>query len=443
MDATGLLTHAVVYGSDRLDDAWVLGLDRRGRIYVGSISCGDGFPTTIGAYGSSRKPAADPSVPDNECDATVARFTESPAGFALGYGTYLGGTGADFVAGLAVTPDGAAWVVGGTTSGDFPTTRRARQTANAGGWDAFVSRIAPGGGSLQFSTLFGGSGYDYPFDVALDRDGSAYVVGRTESTDFPTTRRAFQRTAAGGSDGWVSKFVPRGSLAWSTRLAGSGFDWPFAIAVGRGGSSYIAGRTDSADFPTWLPAQAAPGGGEDAFVSRLSSEGSRLLWSTYLGGPGSDQAHGLARDGQGGVWIAGTTSGGLPPTLDAIQPDFGGVSDGFLVRLDESASIRTIPGQLTFWRTSVGRTRGPRHVVVFNNGRVPVDIRSVALGGTDSGDFALESACGPTIDPRESCAIEVAFAPSAEGTRSATLLVDSSAAAAPVSVALTGTGVLP
>jgi hypothetical protein len=250
LDALGTVAHAAVYGGDRLDNAWVIGLDGAGRPYVGSSSCGDGFPTTAGAYRPSRTPAADTSNPDNECDVTLAQFTESASGFTLGYGTYLGGSGADFVAGLAVTPGGAAWVVGGTTSGDFPTTAAAEQTTSAGGCDAFVARIAPGGGSLPYSTFFGGSAYDYPFDVALDGGGNAYVTGRTESADFPTTAGAFQRTAAGGSDGWVARLAFSGSLAWSTRLGGSGFDWPFAIAVAPGGSSWVTGQTDSPDFPS-------------------------------------------------------------------------------------------------------------------------------------------------------------------------------------------------
>ena len=442
LDTLGALAHAAVFGGDRLDLAWVLGLDDAGRPYVGSNSCGDGFPTTAGAYKTSRTPAADPSDPNNECDVTVARFAETAGGFALGYGTYLGGSGADFVAGLAVTPGGAAWVVGGTTSGDFPTTAGARQATNAGGYDAFVARIAPEGGSLSYSTFFGGSAYDYPFDVALDGAGSAYVAGRTESADFPTTAGAFQQTAAGGSDGWVAKFALSGSLAWCTRLGGSGFDWPFAIAVAPGGSSYVAGLTDSPDFPTRLPAQAGPGGDGDAFVSRLSPSGSRLSWSTYLGGPGWDGSHGLARVGPGGVWVAGTTSGGLAATIDAAQPDFGGVVDGFLVFLDESASVRVGPGQITFARTRVGRTRGPRQVRVLNNGSAPVDILDVGLGGADPADYVFSNGCPETLDPGESCLIGVTFAPTAAGARAATLLVDTSAAAAPTSVALSGNGIV-
>jgi hypothetical protein len=441
LDSQGALVHAAVFGSDRLDNAWVLGLDGAGRAYVGSNSCGDGFPTTAAAYRSSRTQAADVSNPDNECDVTVARFTETAGGFTLGFGTYLGGSGADFIAGLTVSPGGVAWVVGGTTSGDFPTTAAAAQGGSAGGYDAFVAGIAPGGASLTHSTFFGGSAYDYPFDVGLDRAGSVYVAGRTESDDFPTTPGAFQRSSLGGSDGWVAKFDPSGPLAWCTRLGGSGFDWPFAIAVAPGGSAYVAGQTDSLDFPTRLPAQPGPGGDGDAFVSRLSPSGSRLTWSTYLGGLGWDGSHGLAR-GPGGVWVAGTTSGGLSPTTDAAQPDFGGEGDGFLVRLDESASVEVVPRQITFAPTRVGRGRAPRQVSVRNNGSVPVDVHGLGLAGPHPTDFAFSSRCPETLDPGESCLIVVTFAPTAPGERAATLLVDTSAAGAPLGVALIGIGMV-
>ncbi|HYN04388.1 MAG TPA: choice-of-anchor D domain-containing protein [Vicinamibacteria bacterium] len=441
LDASGDIQHAAVFGGGDLDSAYVLGLDGAGRVHVGSNSCGDGFPTTSGAYRQARTPAADASDPNNECDVAVARFAESAGGFALTYGTYLGGSGADFVAGLAVTSSGADWVVGGTTSGNFPTTAGARQATNGGGFDAFVARLAPGGGAPGYSTYLGGSALDYPYDVALDGSGNAYVAGRTESADFPTTLGAFQRASAGGSDGFVAKFNRTGSLAWSTRLGGSGFDWPFAVAVDSTGAPYVAGQTASPDFPTLLPVQGGPGGAEDAFVTKIASTGSRLLWSTFLGGAGFDQAHGLAPDGQGGVWIAGVTAGGIAPTANAAQPVFGGGStDALLARLDESASIRALPAQLNFLRTRVGRTRGPRQVFVVNDGSAPVDILGIALGGSDPGDYAISNGCPVGLDPGQSCAVAVTFAPVAAGSRSATLLVSTSASAVPSSVPLTGTG---
>ena len=441
LDTSGTLLHAAVFGGTGLDDAFVLGIDAAGQVHVGSNSCGDGFPTTAGACRQTRTPAADVSDPNNACDVAIARFTESAAGFTLAYGSYLGGSGTDFVAGLAVTPAGADWVVGGTTSSDFPTTAGAQQAANAGGFDAFVTRLSASGGSLAYSTYLGGSAYDYPLDVAIDGTGNPYVTGRTESLDFPTTLGALQRTSAGGSDVFVARFSRAGALAWSTLVGGSGFDWPFAIAVGPTGAAYVAGQTSSTDFPTLLPAQAGPGGAEDAFVAKISRTGSRLLWSTYLGGTGFDQAHGLALDGQGGVWVAGSTAGGLASTADAAQPVFGGgSSDAFLARLDESASVRLQPSQIHFRRTRVGRRSAVRQAVVTNSGLVQLDILDVSLGGLNPGDYRVSSGCPPTLSPGLACTVAVTFAPAAPGSRDALLLVSTTASAAPSTVALSGTG---
>jgi hypothetical protein len=440
LDVSGGLQHAAVFGGAGMDNAWVPGIDGAGRVHVGGNSCGDGFPTTAGAYRQARTLAGDASDPNNECDVTIARFSESAGGFSLVYGTYLGGSGADFVAGLGVGSTGAAWIVGGTTSANFPTTAGARQRANAGGFDAFVARLAAGGGSLGYSTYLGGSGYDYPFDVALGGSGSAHVAGRTESANFPTTRGAFQRNPAGDSDGFVARFTGAGVLAWSTRLGGNGFDWPFAVAVDSTGAAYVTGQTGSSDFPTLLGAQAGPGGGEDAFVTKIAPNGSRLLWSTYLGGASFDQAHGLALDALGGVWIAGATAGGIASTADAVQPVFGGgSSDAFLARLDESASIRVLPAQVRFFPTRVGRSSGARRVFVRNDGLASVDVLDVSLGSANAADFSVTSGCA-TLAPGQACTVAVRFTPLALGPRAATLLVTTTAAAAPAAVALTGTG---
>ena len=378
---------------------------------------------------------------NDACDVAIARFTESPAGFSLAYGSYLGGSGADFVAGLAVTGGGADWVVGGTSSGDFPTVPGAPQAANRGGFDAFVTRLSASGRALGSSTYFGGSGYDYPFDVALDASGNPHVAGRTESSDFPVTAGSFQQANAGSSDAFVAQLTRVGDVAWSTLLGGTGFDWPFAIAVGGSGAVYVAGLTRSADFPTLLAAQNGPGGADDAFVARLSRNGSALRWSTLLGGPGAEQAHGLALDGAGGVWVAGTSAGGLTTSADATQPSFGGGgNDAFLVRLDEAASVRLRPSALRFPRTRVGRSTAPRQVVVTNTGQVPVDVLGVSVGGADPGDFVLTNGCPATLAPGAACSVDVRFTPAAAGPRAALLQVGTSASAAPSTVALSGTG---
>jgi hypothetical protein len=152
-------------------------------------------------------------------------------------------------------------------------------------------------------------------------------------------------------------------------------------------------------------------------------------------------AHGLALDGQGGVWIVGTTGGGLAAPSDAVQPSFGGgASDAFLVRLDESASIRLRPSSLLFRRTRVGRTSASRQATLTNTGAIDVDILEVSLGGIDPADYRVANGCPSTLSPGASCTVAVRFAPVATGERDALLLVRTSASAAPSTVALAGTG---
>lgn len=198
---------------------------------------------------------------------------------------------------------------------------------------------------LSYSTYLGGSAFDAASGIAVDAAGSAYVVGTTASTDFPTAA-PFQGTSHGASvpgdtEVFVAKLNPTGTaLMYSTYLGGTGPDAGQAIAVDGSGSASIAGRTGSSDFPTTAGAfQGVNGGGEDAFVARLNAAGSALLYSSYLGGAGTDQANGVAVDNSGGVYVAGTTASSTFPVTDSFRPGFGGgLEDAFVARFDTTAS---------------------------------------------------------------------------------------------------------
>ena len=184
-------------------------------------------------------------------DAFVTKL--APDGNGLDYSTYLGGTGADSGSGIAVDSTGAAYITGQVSSTDFPTTTGAYQDINKGSDDAFVTKLAPNGNGLVYSTYLGGASSDRATGIAIDTTGAAYVTGGTESSDFPTTRSAHQRTTntEGGSDAFMTKLAPNGhSLAYSTDLGGSGTDYGEGIAVDRTGATYITGATTSTDFPT-------------------------------------------------------------------------------------------------------------------------------------------------------------------------------------------------
>jgi hypothetical protein len=257
------------------------------------------------------------------------------------YSTYLGGSGQDGGSAIAVDSAGNAYVTGYTASTNFPTMNPL-QPANAGGFDAFVTKLNPSGSALVYSTYLGGSGGDSGSGIAVDSAGNVYVTGGTGSTDFPVTPGAFQTTYGGNGDAFVSKISATGSaLVYSTYLGGSGIygDSGSSIAVDSSGNAYVIGVTSSTDFPTMNPFQPAFGGGLDAFVTKINPTGSALVYSTYLGGSGEDAGNGIAVDSAGNAYVTGLTRSINFPTMNPLQPTYGGGdSDAFVAKINPTGS---------------------------------------------------------------------------------------------------------
>jgi hypothetical protein len=241
---------------------------------------------------------------------------------------------------------GNAFVVGTSFNATFPTTAGAYRTAYGGGLsDAFVTKLNSEGSTLVYSTYLGGNGLEDANAIVVDNSGSAYVTGRTSSTNFPTTAGAYQATFGGGiSNGFVSKLNPTGSaLVYSTYLGGSDTDVGQGIAIDGSGNAYAMGITNSANFPTTARAfQTTFGGGSgigDAFVSKLNAGGSGLVYSTYLGGSNQDFGAGIAVDNSGNAFITGSTlSADFPTTSGADQTTYGGRVDTFVSKLNAAGS---------------------------------------------------------------------------------------------------------
>jgi hypothetical protein len=234
--------------------------------------------------------------------------------------------------GAGVGADGNAYLTGGAGSTDFPTTTNALQPANGGSFDAFVTKLDPAGASV-YSTYLGGAGYDVAAAIALTPAGAPVVVGSTQSPAFPTTAGAPQGGLSGPSDAFVARLTTAGTaLAASTYLGGASVDAAGGVAVDHAGRTVVAGRTLSTDFPTASPAQAAKGGALDAFVTQLNGVGTTLLSSTYLGGGGEDQADGVTVDGAGDAYVTGRTGADFP-TANALQGTSGGGLDAFVTKL--------------------------------------------------------------------------------------------------------------
>jgi hypothetical protein len=231
---------------------------RDGRAYVTGGTAFFDFPTTPGAFDTTW---------NGGLDAFVTKLNAS--GSALVYSTFLGGTGADaFSVDVAVDTRGRAYVTGDTSSPDFPTTPGAFDTT-WNGTDAFVTKLNRSGSALVYSTFLGGSDVDIGEGIAV-REGKAYVTGFTQSADYPTTPGAFDTTLDGGTDALVTKLNASGSaLAYSTFLGGTSFDRGFGIAV-RYGRAYVTGGTNSTDYPSTRGAfDRTFNGNSEAFVTKL------------------------------------------------------------------------------------------------------------------------------------------------------------------------------
>jgi hypothetical protein len=336
----GGLDWALVLGGGYGDvsSGTAIAVDGQGRAFVtGSTSSWD-FPTTPGALRTTTCPTStDPTY----TDAFVAKVD---ANGGLVYSTFLCGDAFDAPKGIAVDAAGNAFVAGWTRSLDWPTVNplQATNRAQPFGRNGFVSKLNAAGSQLLYSTYLGGTINDLIEGLAIDGNGNAYVTGTSESTDFPTTAGVLQPQRGGvvcGSqfctDAFVAKIAAAGNaLAWSTYLYGEGFDEGGDIAVDAGGNAYVVGTTASVYFPirdAFQPTSRVRGP-SDAFVAKLSENGSSLLHSSYFGGSGgantmtgADEGTAIAVDAAGNAYVAGATKSlDLPTTPGAFQPGLGG-----------------------------------------------------------------------------------------------------------------------
>lgn len=260
-------------------------------------------------------------------DAFVAEVASS--GNSLVYSSYLGGGGADFGQGIAVDAAGNAYVTGSTSSTDLTASSGAVQATNTGGSDAFIAKVNSGGAALGYLTYLGGSAADYGQAIAVDGGGNAYVTGYTLSTNFPVANplpAANGLNSGANGDAFVAKINPAGSaLAYSTYLGGNGLDRGFGIAIDGAGDAFVTGDTTSTNIPA--TSGGVNSGNGDAFVAELNLNPAgnqlQLVYFTYLGGSGADQATAIALDGAGSAYVTGPTQSADFPVHDALQPAIG------------------------------------------------------------------------------------------------------------------------
>jgi hypothetical protein len=299
---------------------------------------GSGNAFVTGTTYSTNFPTANPLQASNHGANNAFVTKVNAAGSALVYSTYLGGSGADFGYGIAVDGSGNVYLTGSTGSTNFPTNNPLQASFGGGPDDAFVTKINAAGSALVYSTYLGGSGADFSDGIALDGAGNAYVTGETTSTNFPTTN-PIQSNFGGFVDVFVTKISADGSAkVYSTYLGGSGTDEGRGIAVDGAGNAYVTGLTSSTNFPIANPLRVSNGGGYDAFVTKINAAGSALVYSTYLGGSGDDYGRGIAVDGAGNAYVTGYTYSLNFPTTNPLQASNGGATDVFVTKINAAGS---------------------------------------------------------------------------------------------------------
>lgn len=412
LNATGSgLAYATFLGGVYDEDGYDIAVDGDGAAYITGWTNSPDFPTTPGAFDTSY---------NGNWDAFVVKLNST--GSALAYGTFLGGNYTEVGRGIAVDGNRTVSLTGWTDSSNFPTTPGAFDrtcgtdgNCNAddspfGYEDAFVVKLNATGSALTYATFLGGGDNDVGLDLAVDGNGAAYLTGWTQSSNFPTTPGAFDRTC--GVDGncnyrhrdvFVAKLNPMGSaLTYATFLGGGESETGLGIAVDGNEAAYVTGWTQASDFPTTPGAfDTSYGGGTcgsytnpprypcyDAFVAKLNATGSALTYATFLGADSDDYGNDIAIDRNGAACVTGeTNSSSFPTTPHAFDTSFNGSSqllcmngqpcpDAFVVKLSSTGSTLSYGTFLGGLPEEWGEG-----IVVDENGAAYV------TGSTDSSNF--------------------------------------------------------
>lgn len=344
------ILYSTYLGGTSEDVGYSVAVDPAGSAYVTGYTLSSDFPVLNAIQSSCGGGGGGGCVED----AFITKL--NAAGDGLVYSTYLGGSERDHGYGIAIDSTGNVYVSGDTFSTDFPISNAIQETYGGGG-DAFVTKLNATGDAFVYSTYLGGSKQEAGFGISVDPAANVYLTGRTDSSDFPTVKPV-QPTCPSSTCGFVTKLNPEGSgFVYSTYFGGSGGggsggDDFRAIASDAAGNAYVTGTTGSLDYPTVNALQPSCGLDPnntcvDAFVTKLSNDGSHIIYSTYLGGNGFDSGDGIAIDSIGNTFIVGSTSSTNFPAIDpnlgpfpanAVQAANAGGVDNFVVGINPAGN---------------------------------------------------------------------------------------------------------
>lgn len=469
-------------GGASLDSGNGIAADANGNAYV------TGITFSSPGIGQSNFPVmnAFQATPSDATDgnAFLTRIDTTQSGSSsLIYSTYLGGSGANALAvgglgfadaGFGVAADGSsnAYIIGTTSSTDFPTANGFKTTSPTGNVKdtSFVVKIdttKSGNASLVYSTYLGGEVFDFGAGIGLGPNNIAYVTGTTNSLSFPTSAGAFQTTGNTGGVAFVSLVdtskTGGASLQYSTFLGGS-VTSGLGIRADGAGNAYVAGSTSAnvgfAQTPGALQ-PAYPGALSDGFVSKINPGGNGaadLLYSTFFGGNGAghDQIFAIALDtsNPANVYVTGQTfssSASFPifPNPGAFQTTLNGTSDAFVAKLTLVPTLVVSPTNLAFGTILIPNTSAPQTVTLTNNTNAAIPLASAVISGGNpaaaNADYVVSAnTCGVNIpagvSPANQCTISVTFKPSVVGAETANLVLTDGDSTSPQTITLTGAG---
>jgi hypothetical protein len=333
-----VLAYSTYLGGSGGDAAYGVAINSSGNAFVTGVTASTNFPTdpTDQNFNPTGGTTNDLGLLGTG-NVFVTEF--NPVGTGIVFSTYLGGSGLDTPAQILLAPTtGDIFLVGSTTSNNFPTTSGVFQPIYDANQDAFLTEMKADGSALVYSTYIGGSQIDYGTAVALDSSGDAYVIGSTNSTDFPTLN-PLQLANDGLYDAFVTEVSPSGALMYSTYLGGSLSDYGTGIFVDGLGAVYVSGYTYSSNFPTQNAFQSSLAGGSDLFVAKFQPGSTALSFSTYLGGSSLDRASAMVVDASGNIYLTGDTqSPNFPVTVNSYQASLLGTDNAFVTKLAPDAT---------------------------------------------------------------------------------------------------------
>jgi len=414
---SGMLAWASYLGGEVGDSATEIAVDSTGNVWVTGETQSWDFPTP----GGFALPRGWDFVNDNY-EGFVARIT--PSG-ALDWATCLGGIAFAGVGGVVVDSTGDAWITGVTPSRDLPAQEAEQTPGSAPSAGAFLARITPWG-TLAWVTYFGGSGWAAGQHIALDSTGNMWVTGTTTSTDFPTPG-GFQIVSTNGRNStniFIARFTPQGSLAWGGCLGGGEYESSEGVAADATGNAWIAGFTQSTDFPTFWGFRTndnnrrADGSYRaKGFLVQITPSGA-LAWATCVGGRFWESCDAVAVDFTGGVWLTGYTTSPDFPVPGGFQTalrsdDDTTAEDAFVARISSAPCLTITTSTLP----DGAQNTAYRQTLCCSGGAAPYT--GSVIGGVMPAGLSLDASTGI-----------ISGTPSAPGTSSFTVQVTDSQAPA-------------